>query len=185
MINRLFIDATNRKISLLSSGFLTEAILKNYYHGTGSAFDKFSKPGYGKHGIGYYFTPDEKEARYFAKSLAGSNEKEKRPRVIEVQLNVSNPFKTMSVEDAEKVANNFDYKYRKPKFAGGAKEHYQHLELQLKKMGIVKGPAGKSDFNNKIKESGFDAVEYDTSNHLIVFDPKQIKIVSSYFLDER
>ena len=163
---------------------LTEAILK-YYHGTGSAFDQFTKPGYGKHGLGYYFTPDENEARYFAKSLSGVKEKDKRPRVIEVQLNVSHPFKTMSVEDAEKVAAHFNYKYKIPKVVGGSKEHYQHLELQLKKAGIVTGPAGKSDFNDKIKEAGFDAVKYEFIDHLIVFDPKQIKIISSYFLDEQ
>lgn len=161
---------------------LSEAVLKNYFHGTGSMFEKFTRPGIGKHGVGYYFTPSESEAQTFAKTLYGAGEGERKSRVLQVELNVNQPFNTMNVEHATQVAAHFDHEYIVPKRAGGPKEHYHFLEQQLRVRKTVSGPKDKSNFNDKIKEAGFDAVEYDFMGHMIVFSPEQIKIVGSHFL---
>jgi len=58
------------------------------------------------------------------------------------------------------------------------------LEKQLRAAKLVTGPKGKTNFNDKIQEAGFDAIEYDFMGHIIVFDPKQIKIKSSTPLDK-
>ena len=178
-VNRIMHRILTEEVSLL------EAVRKNYFHGTASVFDRFTRPGVGKHGLGFYFTPDENEARHFAKTLYGANETERKPRVFKVELKVSRPFETMNVEHANEVASHHGLKYRAPRTAGGAKEHYNFLETQLRKAGVVSGPKDKSNFNEKIAEAGFDAIEYDLMKHLIVFNPDQIKIVGSYLLADR
>lgn len=151
---------------------------KTYYHGTKSDFDKFTKPGTGKHGPGYYFTPDFNEAVIFSKTLAGDGTRS-ASRVITVKLSFKKPFNTMSIPDAEKVAEHFGVDYKKPrKHVGGAYEHYHHLEKLLKKNGIIK----KDGINKAIEEAGFDAIEYDLMEHIILFDPKKIKILKSEYI---
>ena len=142
-----------------------------YYHGSRADFDEFTKLGTGKHGKGFYFTPDFKEARLYANTLAGDGTRND-PRVFTVKLKFKKPYNTMSVPDASEVAEYFGLVYRPPKFAGGAKEHYHALEKQLKKAVNVK----KDGLNEAIVQAGCDALEYELMKHIVVFDPKQIKV---------
>jgi len=144
-----------------------------YYHGSKSKIDKFTKLGQGKHGRGMYFTPDRNEASYFAKNLAGDGSSD-LCRIYKVRLIASNPFNSMSVESSTLVGAYFGFKYKIPEFAGGAKEHYHHLQSQMKKRGIIESD---QEMNSRLKEAGFDSVFYDLMEHLIVFDPDQVEII--------
>jgi len=146
---------------------------KDYYHGTRADFDKFTKVGTGKQGLGFYFTPDLNEAKLYAKTLAGDQSRA-APKVFTVALTFKKPYNTMSVPDSEEVAAHFDLKYRPPRFVGGAKEHYHALGKQLKAAGAIQNV--KKDLNKAIEKAGFDAIEYDLMKHIIVFNPNQIKV---------
>ena len=147
----------------------------NYYHGTKSQITEFNQKGSGKHGEGYYFTPDYNEACYFAKSLYGNGEN-KGPRVYTVKLKAFNLFNSMSLEDAKSVALKFGLIYREPKNAGGPKEHYHYLAKQLKSIGII-------NTNEAISQAGYDGILYDLMQHVIVFDSKQVEILAEEILD--
>ena len=148
--------------------------MANYYHGTKAKFTKFTKLGSGMHGPGFYFTPDKSEARYFAKSLAGDGSAGP-PIIYEVELSFSNPYHTMSVECADLVAKANGFKYKVPAVVGGAKEHFHHLRKQMKKLGLIDGESG---FNTAIKEAGFDCIQYEMMDHIIIFDSSKIRIVN-------
>lgn len=64
------------------------------YHGTGAGeFDQFSKKqenDYGYRGEGYYFTPDEWEAGFYADTYSGG----RKPHIFEVYLSIQNPWIT-------------------------------------------------------------------------------------------
>jgi hypothetical protein len=146
----------------------------NFYHGSKTKFSKFDKPGSGKHGPGFYFTPSRNEAMHFAKTLAGDGSSGQF--LYEVDLLFNNPFNTMSVEHCSQVARSLNLAYRVPEFAGGAKEHYHHLLSQMKKRGLIDSD---SELNALIKTAGFDAIFYNLMEHVIVFDENQIEIISS------
>ena len=145
-----------------------------FYHGSKSLITEFNKKGNGKHGYGGYFTPDKNEAIYFAKSLLGDGTKGKG-FLYQVDITIINSFNSMSIEHCQIVSSNFGFKYKVPEFAGGQKEHYHHLLSQMKKRGIIEN---ESLFNDLIKDSGFDSVLYELMGHIIVFDLKNVSIVS-------
>lgn len=146
-----------------------------YYHGTKSKITEFNQKGSGKHGEGYYFTPDYNEACYFAKSLYGKGEID-APRVYTVKLKALSLFNSMSLEDAKAVALKFGFSYKEPKIVGGPKEHYHYLAKQLKSIGIT-------NTNEAIYQAGYDGILYDLMQHVIVFDSKQVEILSEEVLD--
>lgn len=154
-----------------------------HYHGTKSDFDTFSKKGTGKHGSGYYFTPDKNEAKSFSRDLHGDGSKS-QPKIFHAKLDVKTPFNTMNVDHAKKVAEHHGIEYKAPKKVGGPKEHYHHLESQMHRAGKLEGKKGKSNFNDKIKEAGFDHVHYDFMNHKIAFEPKHIKVIKKENLEK-
>ena len=162
-----------------SGHMLIEALHKviaanpDYYHGTKSDFKTFTKIGTGKHGLGFYFTPDYNEAIYFSKTLAGDQAKS-QPKIFTVKLKFKKPFNTMSIPDATEVAAYYDIPYKPPKRVGGAVEHYHILGKRLKGAGVIKNE--KKDLNDAIQKAGFDAIEFDLMGHIVVFDPKQITI---------
>lgn len=147
-----------------------------YFHGSKNKFSEFSRLGQGKHGEGFYFTPDYNEARYFADSLSGSGSDEGRFVYI-VSLKINNPFNSMNPIHCEQVCSFFNIKYKTPRTVGGAKEHYHHLADQLKKAGLG------SETNLLISQAGFDAIFYDLMEHMIVFNSSQIEILEQRELD--
>lgn len=142
-----------------------------YYHGSRSRFNEFTVPGDGKHGVGFYFTPDKSEAVIFAKTLYGNGE-DKNPTVYTVQLKVNNPLDTMNVGHCQQVMNHFGQEFKPNKNAGGAKEQYYYLVRQLKSWGI-------KNTNEAIKAAGFDGVFWEFMGHMIVFDSNQIEILET------
>lgn len=147
-----------------------------YYHGSKSNFTVFNRKGSGKHGEGFYFTPDKAEANYFARSLYGGGGIE-APTIYTVNLKLNRSFNSMNPEDCESVMRSQGLKYSVAKNAGGAKEHYHYLEKQLKKNGILKS------VNEVIQEAGFDSIVYDFMGHVIWFNEAQIEILESEILD--
>lgn len=144
-----------------------------YFHGTRSTFKSFAKAGSGQHGRGFYFTRDFNDARAFAYTLAGSGDAG-TPKVYRVSLTIKNAFDSMSIEDARYVAETLGFTFKVPKKAGGAMEHYHHLAKQM----VQNGVASKETVNDRIRESGFDAICCDFLEHMIVFDEHQIEILS-------
>ena len=142
-----------------------------YFHGTKSKITSFTKKGTGKHGEGFYFTPDYNEACYFANSLQGLKE-DNVPRVYKVKLNYKNLFDTMNPLHCQKVMETMALNYKLPKIVGGAKEHYYHLEKQLR----------LDNLNEAIKNAGFDGILYDFMGHVILFDESQIEILEEILL---
>jgi hypothetical protein len=143
-----------------------------FYHGSKSDISEFNVKGGGKHGKGFYFTPDRNEAIHFAKSLYGDGTKG-LGFVYEIRLSFSNPFNTMSIAHCKIVSKLAGFDYQEPSFAGGAKERYHHLVSQLKGEGAI---SSSDDVNDFIKEAGFDCILYDLMGHVIVFDSSQISI---------
>ena len=84
-------------------------LIMKYYHGTKSQISEFNIPGTGKHGEGFYFTPDLNEAYYFARTLVGEGNPNQSPRIYTVNLSFSNLFNSMNPEHCQIVLNsNFD-----------------------------------------------------------------------------
>jgi hypothetical protein len=141
-----------------------------YYHGTKSLFNKFTNLGSGKHGLGFYFTKDFKDACAFAYTLAGDGQ-QGPPIVYHVNLDFNNLFNTMSVSHCEEVCRRLGTIFRINSNAGGAKEHYYYLAKQLKLKGI------SENINETLKDLGFDGILYDFMEHVVVFNPEQISII--------
>lgn len=145
-----------------------------YYHGTKSIISEFNQKGTGKHGEGYYFTPDYNEACYFAQSLYGNGENN-GCRVYTVRLKYTSLFNSMNLEDARAVAAYFGLTYKEPRVVGGPREHYHYLSKQLKAAGI-------NNTNEAIRQAGFDGILYDLMQHVIVFDSSQVEILAEEIL---
>src|SRR5690606_1221158 len=137
-----------------------------YYHGTKSQISEFNIPGTGKHGEGFYFTPDLNEAYYFARTLVGEGNPNQSPRIYTVNLSFSNLFNSMNPEHCQIVLNSLNQNYKIPRSAGGAKEHYHYLKKQLQELGY-------SNPNKIIKAAGYDGILYDLMEHVIVFNSDQ------------
>lgn len=142
-----------------------------YYHGTKATFSEFTIPGNGKHGSGFYFTKDLNEAKHFAETLAGDGGTG-TPKVYTVNLSYNNLFDTMNVSHCEEVCRRLGTDYKIPSSVGGPKEHHYYLGKQLKKKGL------SENLNETLKELGFDGVFYEFMEHIIVFSPSQIEIIS-------
>lgn len=140
-----------------------------YYHGSRSKFSDFSHPGEGKHGIGFYFTPDLNEAHYFAKTLSGRGEAN-LPQLYTVKLKFNNLFNTMNIEHCQLVMKSVGLTYKTPPQAGGALEHYHYLAKQLATKNFMNP-------NLVIRQAGFDGIFYDLMEHVIVFQPEQITVI--------
>ena len=142
-----------------------------YYHGTKAEFTEFSKKGSGKHGPGFYFTKSKNEAYSFAHNLAGDGS-DACPKIYTVELSFNNLFDTMSVPMCQEVCQRLGTTYKIPEFAGGLKEHYYHLQKQLKRKGL------SENLNDTLKDLGFDGLFYEFMEHYILFSPEQIRLVS-------
>jgi hypothetical protein len=164
------------KIKLLAA---LRSVLANstdiYYHGSLDDFTEFNKPGDGHHGKGYYFTTSASDAFRYAKQERFIAKRHTAPVILyTVKLDIKDPYDPLSYTDANRVANHFGLTYHGPH---SPQFHYKMLKAQM----IKNHKATESDFNEKIEEAGFDHIEYLREKYVVVFNPKNIKIIDKKY----
>lgn len=142
-----------------------------YYHGSLDDFSEFSKQGDGHHGKGYYFTASRSDALRYAKLGQFITKRHAEKAIIySVELSISKPYDPLSYEDALHVAEHFGFTYSGYR---GLAFHYKMLKDQM----IKKQLATEDNFNEKLEKAGFDHIDNHKENYVVVFDPKNIKII--------
>jgi len=166
------------------------------YHGSPHGeFDKFSFKkrgfgadihGFGDYGKGLYFTPIKSNAEAYARELSsndlvsGSN-----PIVYTVELDIKNPFNFNKIVEYNKMMIPLFKKYG---MLNIPQEEYNHVykklnssEEEIDFFNDLESELGDNwtDINigSKLKKKGYDSIISHDNSEIVVFNPKQVKII--------
>lgn len=159
------------------------------YHGTTEEFNKFSRAKWGinhdnymEYGAGFYFTPNENEAKRWAERGRNGRYSDKTAKVMSVYLSQRKALDAdQNVSGGEKYLRGLGVS----EFDAGfiANRGYRFINYLIEDKGF-----SNVEVQDTLKALGYDSVElvYKTSNtgQYVVFDPEQVKSADPVTYDD-
>ena len=172
-------DNQGRKLTAEQQEFFKDSKVRDengnllvVYHGTGEDFTVFTDKLMGKNngnafGQGYYFTSSRFIANSYKNNAKGSN-----PKVMEVYLDMENPFDFLGEGDLLDKAERLMNKY-------GVSNIGNKLKSNIHALGFIKSIASENNISTSeiLQDLGFDGII--SGNEYVVFEPNQIKNIDN------